>query len=83
MLTYDKTTPTLYGAQPTSTSLAPAMAATNGVRPPPHHRHIWIITGPAGCGKSTVAMYLANSLELPYVEGDEVCSANCRAIFRA
>ncbi|KJR84428.1 gluconokinase [Sporothrix schenckii 1099-18] len=33
--------------------------------------HIWLVTGPAGCGKSTVAEHLANSLNLPYVEGDE------------
>ncbi|KAL1634905.1 hypothetical protein SLS56_001986 [Neofusicoccum ribis] len=71
MLTYDKPAATLYGAQPTSTGLAPAMPPANGVRPPPNHRHIWIITGPAGCGKSTVAMHIANSLQLPYVEGDE------------
>lgn len=37
-----------------------------------HHRHIWIITGPAGCGKTTVAKYLAENLNLPYIEGDEV-----------
>jgi gluconokinase len=34
--------------------------------------HIWIITGPAGCGKTTVAQYLAKELSLPYVEGDDV-----------
>lgn len=39
----------------------------------PHHRHMWIITGPAGCGKSTVAQYLAKELSLPYIEGDDVC----------
>ncbi|KAK3362926.1 P-loop containing nucleoside triphosphate hydrolase protein [Lasiosphaeria hispida] len=33
--------------------------------------HIWLVTGPAGCGKSTVAKYLANSLHWPYIEGDE------------
>jgi gluconokinase len=36
-----------------------------------HHRHIWIITGPAGCGKTTVAKYIAENLNLPYIEGDE------------
>jgi gluconokinase len=36
------------------------------------HRHIWLITGPAGCGKSTVAEYIARSLNLPYIEGDNV-----------
>jgi len=37
-----------------------------------HHRHMWIITGPAGCGKSSVAEYLAKELSLPYIEGDDV-----------
>ncbi len=36
------------------------------------HRHMWIITGPAGCGKSTVATHLANELEIPFIEGDDV-----------
>ncbi|GAB7348542.1 hypothetical protein MBLNU459_g6935t2 [Dothideomycetes sp. NU459] len=36
----------------------------------PHHRHIWIVTGPAGCGKTTVAEYLSKSFSLPYLEGD-------------
>jgi hypothetical protein len=36
------------------------------------HQHIWLITGPAGCGKSTVAQHVAESLKLPYIEGDEV-----------
>jgi len=39
---------------------------------PDHIEHIWIITGPAGCGKTTVAQYLAKTLSLPYVEGDDV-----------
>lgn len=38
-----------------------------------HHRHMWIITGPAGCGKSTIAQYLAKELSIPYIEGDDVC----------
>ncbi|EEP80514.1 conserved hypothetical protein [Uncinocarpus reesii 1704] len=34
-------------------------------------QHIWIITGPAGCGKTTVAKGLARELDLPYIEGDD------------
>ena len=34
------------------------------------HHHIWLVTGPAGCGKSTVAEHLANSVGMPYLEGD-------------
>lgn len=37
-----------------------------------HHRHMWIITGPAGCGKSTVAQYLSKELSISYIEGDDV-----------
>lgn len=35
--------------------------------------HIWMVTGPAGCGKTTVATHLSQSLGLPYLEGDNVC----------
>lgn len=44
---------------------------SNG-QPGPTYHHIWLVTGPAGCGKSTVASHLASALNLPYVEGDEV-----------
>jgi gluconokinase len=36
----------------------------------PHH--IWLVTGPAGSGKTTVAEFIAKSLQYPYVEGDNV-----------
>jgi len=36
------------------------------------YHHIWLVTGPAGCGKSTIAAYLAKTLEIPYIEGDKV-----------
>ncbi|KAI5250354.1 shikimate kinase [Aureobasidium subglaciale] len=47
-----------------STIAAPSSTAV------PQHRHIWIITGPAGCGKTSVAEYLATTFTLPYLEGD-------------
>lgn len=47
----------------------------NGTLTSHHHRHMWIITGPAGCGKSTIAQYLAKELSIPYIEGDDVSQA--------
>ncbi|KAI1322200.1 P-loop containing nucleoside triphosphate hydrolase protein [Xylariaceae sp. FL0255] len=38
-------------------------------------RHIWLVTGPAGSGKTTVAEHLANAKKLRYIEGDEFHSA--------
>jgi len=46
-------------------------SATAPAAPPAKDHHIWLVTGPAGCGKSTVAKYLADSLHWPYIEGDE------------
>ncbi|KAF2171294.1 hypothetical protein M409DRAFT_63636 [Zasmidium cellare ATCC 36951] len=34
------------------------------------HKHIWVITGPAGCGKTSVAEFLESTYSLPYLEGD-------------
>lgn len=34
--------------------------------------HILIVTGPAGCGKSTIAKYLSDRYGFDYIEGDEV-----------
>lgn len=36
------------------------------------HKHIWVITGPAGCGKTSVAEFLESTYSLPYLEGDTV-----------
>lgn len=35
-------------------------------------QHIWIVTGPAGSGKSTVGIYLHQQLGVPFLEGDDV-----------
>ncbi|KAF9887804.1 hypothetical protein FE257_009610 [Aspergillus nanangensis] len=34
-------------------------------------QHIWVVTGPAGCGKSTVGKNLSNELGAPFLEGDD------------
>lgn len=46
--------------------------AASGLQLHPAHHHIWLVTGPAGCGKTMVASHLAQALNIPYVEGDEV-----------
>jgi len=49
-----------------------ATTALNGIPTTPgtEHRHIWVITGPAGCGKTSVAEFLHETYSLPYLEGD-------------
>jgi len=48
---------------------SPAAAATNGHLQSDHQ--IWLVTGPAGSGKSTIAKHLASTLNFSYIEGDE------------
>ena len=65
-------------ASPLPTSTMAPHATSNGIHSGPlatqplPPRHIWIIGGPAGTGKSTVAKYLAGQLDIPYIEGDDV-----------
>jgi len=40
------------------------------VNSPTEHKYIWVITGPAGCGKTSVAEFLHQTFSLPYLEGD-------------
>jgi gluconokinase len=35
-------------------------------------QHIWVVTGPAGSGKSTVGIHLHQQLGVPFLEGDDV-----------
>ncbi|KAI0838822.1 gluconokinase-like protein [Hypoxylon sp. FL0890] len=72
MLRCDSPAPVNGQTIPSPTNISPTMATslTNSHHDPKHH-HIWLVTGPAGCGKSTVAKYLATALDVPYIEGDE------------
>lgn len=51
-------------------SSASAAAPVNGQAQGQRQHHLWLVTGPAGCGKTTVAEHLANALDIPYIEGD-------------
>ncbi|KAI1810771.1 thermoresistant gluconokinase [Poronia punctata] len=60
--------------KPIDATMAPVTSdktiAKEGGQQGPKVHHIWLVTGPAGCGKTTVAEYLSKSLNLPYLEGD-------------
>lgn len=58
-------------SNPGSSSTLSAMLPDKAVKPM-HVQHIWIVTGPAGCGKSTVGNGLRKELGLPFLEGDDV-----------
>jgi gluconokinase len=60
-------------ASPSNVSTTtPAPASTMTIA---NHHHILIVTGPAGCGKSTIAKYLALRYGFDYIEGDDVRQA--------
>lgn len=67
----------LRSSKPTDLSMNGTLATMNHSVSHPAHHHIWFVTGPAGCGKSTVAMHVAEALNMPYLEGDEVSSSYC------
>lgn len=53
------------------TSIPTTATTTAAAAPPaPEPKHIWVITGPAGCGKTSVAEHLHATYGLPYLEGD-------------
>jgi gluconokinase len=86
MLSYDSAVPNgqdqAAGAQLPSPSVKPVTTTTpsrgavvaDGQTQHQRLHHLWLVTGPAGCGKTTVAEYLANALNIPYIEGDLVSS---------
>ncbi|KAJ4163803.1 hypothetical protein LMH87_005508 [Akanthomyces muscarius] len=42
---------------------------------PSQYHHIWLVTGPAGCGKTTIAEHIADANSMPYIEGDSYHTA--------
>ncbi|UNI21089.1 Gluconokinase [Purpureocillium takamizusanense] len=72
MLSYDNSMPVKGqdAAPPGASNRASSSAAAAVAGRAPKHHHIWLVTGPAGCGKTTVAEYLAGALDVPYIEGD-------------
>ncbi|KAF2706820.1 carbohydrate kinase [Pleomassaria siparia CBS 279.74] len=73
------TSPLHYVGAPTppiSTPVSPSKAASStSTNTPnmsgPKNHNILIVTGPAGCGKSTVAQFLATRYGFAYLEGDD------------
>lgn len=62
--------PQSVGAPALGNGSADATLASQTGKPTKSH-HIFLVTGPAGVGKSSVAAYLSQSLGFPYIEGDE------------
>ncbi|KZM18442.1 Gluconokinase [Ascochyta rabiei] len=64
-------TPPASTAGSPSTSPANLSAVKTAEMVIPSRHHILIVTGPAGCGKSTIAKVLADRYAFEYIEGDE------------
>jgi hypothetical protein len=68
MLSFDQSSYSHYHQPPSS---AADMTVTKRIASA-RHKHLFIVTGPAGCGKTTVAEFLADWSSLPYLECDDV-----------
>jgi gluconokinase len=52
-----------------------ASLQTKNANPDAQLQHIWVVTGPAGCGKSTAGNVLRTHLGVPFLEGDDVSTS--------
>lgn len=73
------TSPTKGAAAPSSPTTTPSPDKTTTTPPsldatPLKHRWIWIVTGPTASGKTSTAKALADYLNFPFIEGDDVRS---------
>ncbi|BCS27184.1 gluconokinase [Aspergillus puulaauensis] len=62
-----------------SHTTAPSSSSTQVAMSSDNLQHIWIVTGPAGSGKSTVGIYLHQQLGVPFLEGDDYHPASNKA----
>lgn len=71
--------PTKGAAAPSSPTTTPSPDKTTTTPPsldatPLKQRWIWIVTGPTASGKTSTAKALADYLDFPFIEGDDVPS---------
>lgn len=71
MLSYDKAPANIHNGPvlPYSSSSSSAMNRLNRRMSRPD-RHVFVVYGPAGCGKTTIAQHIAQAYNLEYIEGD-------------
>lgn len=58
--------------EPKTISSSSSILSRQTMGPPMPVQHIWVVTGPAGCGKSTVGQALRKELGASFLEGDDV-----------
>jgi gluconokinase len=73
MLGHNNSLVTYHGLVPSWTSASKDLRMSSRKT---YDRHIFVVYGPAGCGKTSIAKYIAEKFNLKYIEGDEV-SNNC------
>ncbi|QIX01701.1 hypothetical protein AMS68_007218 [Peltaster fructicola] len=57
-------------SEPTALFHPHTAMTTSNPAPLTTNKYIWVVIGPAGCGKTSVAECLKNNFNMPYLEGD-------------